>query len=133
MNERERFQRLFRGERVDRPPLLEEGVRDEVLVLWHSQGLPEGRTHLDVFGLTPHENIGPDLTYDGNYSGRIMKLTPREYRRAFHPSRKRFNHDSEACSLETIKSMFQYGRTFDKDFPAMFALRGISRSKRFPP
>jgi len=93
MNERERFRRLFRGEPVDRPPLLEEGVRDDVLELWRKQGLPEGKTHLDVFGLTPHENIGPDLTFDGDYSGRIMNLTPRDYRRAFHASRRRFSDD----------------------------------------
>jgi hypothetical protein len=31
MNDRERFRRLMRGERVDRPPLLEEGVRDDQL------------------------------------------------------------------------------------------------------
>jgi len=93
MNERERFRLLFRGEQVDRPPLLEEGVRDEVISLWHAQGLPEGRTHLDVFCLTPHENIGPDLTYDSDCAGRIMNMTPREYRRAFHASRKRFPDD----------------------------------------
>ena len=57
MNDRERFRRLMRGERVDRPPFLEEGVRDEVLNLWRKQGLPSGKTHLNVFGLTPHEGI----------------------------------------------------------------------------
>jgi hypothetical protein len=93
MNERERFQRLFRGAPVDRPPLLEEGVRDEVIELWHTQGLPEGKTHLDLFGLTPHENIGPDLTFSVNHRGRIMSLTPRSYRRAFHASRRRFPDD----------------------------------------
>ena len=86
--------RLFLGERVDRPPLLEEGVRDEVIELWHSQGLPRDKTHLDVFGLTPHENVGPDLTFDPEYLGRLMNLTPREYRRAFRASRSRFPENS---------------------------------------
>ena len=93
MNERERFRRLFLGEQVDRPPLLEEGVRDEVIELWRSQGLPRDKTHLDVYGLTPHENVGPDLTPDREYFNRIMSLTTREYRRAFHASGKRFPDD----------------------------------------
>ncbi len=93
MNERERFRRLFLGEQVDRPPLLEEGVRDEVIERWRAQGLPRDKTHLDVFGLTPHENIGPDLTPDQEYFNRIMSLTTREYRRAFHASGKRFPDD----------------------------------------
>ena len=68
MNERERFRLLFRGAAVDRPPLLEEGVRDGVLDAWHAQGLPPDKTHIEIFGLTPHENIGPDITplYDGS-------------------------------------------------------------------
>ena len=93
MNDRERFRRLFRGEAVDRPPLLEEGVRDEVLESWHGQGLPEGKTHADIFGLTPHENIGPDLEYIPSYYGRVIDLSPREYRNAFDVSRRRFPDD----------------------------------------
>jgi hypothetical protein len=83
----------MRGEPVDRPPLLDEGVRDEVIERWHDEGLPRGRTHLDVFGLTPHENIGPDLTYRPRYAGRVFDLSPSEYRRAFDVSRRRFPRD----------------------------------------
>ena len=93
MNERERFRRLFRGESVDRPPLLEEGVRDQVLEGWYKQGLPHGKTHLEVFGLTPHENIGPDLKYVNSYFGRIFDLSAREYRNAFDVSPRRFPED----------------------------------------
>jgi uroporphyrinogen decarboxylase len=93
MNERERFRRVFRGEPVDRLPRLEEGVRDEVIELWHAQGLPEGRTHMDVFGLTPHENVCPDLTFDGDCVGGVMSLSPRGYHRAFRASRRRFPDD----------------------------------------
>ena len=93
MNERERFRRLFGGEQVDRPPLLEEGVREEVIERWHKQGLPLGRDHLEVFGLTPHENVGPDLTYLPKYCGRIMDLSDRDYRRAFNVSSQRFPED----------------------------------------
>jgi len=90
MTERERFRRLMRGEVVDRPPLLEEGVRKAVVRCWHKQGLPRDKTHLDVFGLTPHENTGPNLRYKSRYFGRIMDLSPSEYRKAFDVSRRRF-------------------------------------------
>jgi hypothetical protein len=93
MNERERFRRLFDGEQVDRPPLLEEGVREEVIESWHKQGLPSGKDHLEVFGLTPHENVGPDLTYVPRYFGRIMDLSARDYTRAFNVSSQRFPKD----------------------------------------
>jgi hypothetical protein len=90
MNDRERFRRLMCGERVDRPPLLEEGVRDEVLDLWRKQGLPSGSTHVDVFGLTPHENIGPDLKYRPRYFGRVFDLSTSQYCEAFDISPRRF-------------------------------------------
>ena len=90
MNDRERFRRLMRGEPVDRPPFLEEGVRDGVLDLWHKQGLPSGRTHIDVFGLTPHENVGPDLKYASCYFGTVFDLSLRDYRKAFEVSARRF-------------------------------------------
>ena len=93
MNERERFRRLFDGEQVDRPPLLEEGVREEVIEAWHQQGLPLGRDHLEIFGLTPHENVGPDLAYLPKYCGRIMDLSDRDYCRAFNVSSRRFPED----------------------------------------
>ncbi len=93
MNERERFRRLMRGAPVDRPPLLEEGVRAAVLERWHREGLPLGTTHLDQFGLTPHERVGPDLTLRPRYYGRIVDLPVREYRRAFDVSRRRFPRD----------------------------------------
>lgn len=83
----------MRGQRVDRPPFLEEGVRDEVLDLWRKQGLPSGKTHVDVFGLTPHERVGPDLKYVPNYFGRIFDLSASAYRKAFDISLRRFPED----------------------------------------
>ena len=83
----------MRGERVDRPPFLEEGVRDEVLGLWRKQGLPSGKTHVDVFGLTPHERVGPDLKYVPSYFGRIFDLSASEYRMAFDVSQRRYPED----------------------------------------
>ena len=95
MNDRERFRRLMRGEGVDRPPFFEEGVRDEVIDLWRKQGLPSGKTHVDLFGLTPHENVGPDLKYSSRYFGRVFDLSAREYRKAFDVSARRFPADWE--------------------------------------
>jgi len=83
----------MRGDRVDRPPFLEEGVRDEVLDLWRKQGLPPGKTHVDVFCLTPHENVGPDLKYVPSYSHSIFDLSVSEYRKAFDISARRFPED----------------------------------------
>ncbi len=93
MNERERFRRLFRGEPVDRPPMLEEGIREEALDRWHAQGLAVHETHSEVFGLTPHENIEPDLRFRPRYFGRLLDLSARGYRRAFDPSGKRLGEE----------------------------------------
>ncbi len=101
MNERERFQRIFRGEEVDRPPLLDEGVRDEVIERWHREGLPKGKTHLEIFGITPHENVGPDLRVRKEFFGRVMQLSAREYRQAFDVSSNRFPEDWD----ETVRRL----------------------------
>lgn len=58
--------------------------------IWQGQGLPSGQTHIDVFGLMPHENIGPDLKHCPDYSGRVFELTAKEYRKAFDFSESRF-------------------------------------------
>ena len=101
MNERERFRRLFRGAPVDRPPLLEEGIREEVIDRWHAQGLAANETHSEVFGLTPHENIEPDLRFRPRYFGRVLDLSARGYRQAFNPSPKRLGEVWE----ETVRRL----------------------------
>jgi len=93
MNDRERFRRLMAGQWVDRPPLLEEGVREGVLQLWRRQGLAPGETHVHRFGLTPHERVGPDLTFRSRWFGRVFDLSLKEYRQAFDVSAKRFPED----------------------------------------
>ncbi len=95
MTERERFRMVFSGGPVDRPPLLEEGVREGVIDLWRQQGMPAGRTHLEIFGLTPHERVGPDITARPDCRGRIMGLSARGFRRAYDVSRDRFPDDWE--------------------------------------
>jgi uroporphyrinogen-III decarboxylase len=93
MNDRERFHRLFRGEEVDRPPLLDEGVRDEVLEKWRTEGMPRDRTHLEIFGLTEHERVGPNLRFRDEYAKRILELSIDEYRKAFDVAEDRFPDD----------------------------------------
>ena len=93
MNERERFRRLFRGEPVDRPPLLDEGIREEVIERWRAQGMPRGKTHVEIFGLTPHEHVELDLRFRPEYFGRVLDLSARGYRRAFNVSPERFPED----------------------------------------
>jgi len=93
MNERQRFRRLMRGEPVDRPPLFEEGVRDQVIERWHREGLDPGATHSQVFGLTEHERVGPDIRARKATWGRVMSLSHREYRAAFDVAQDRFGDD----------------------------------------
>ena len=89
MNDRERLHKIFRSEPVDRPPLLDEGVREEVIEQWHRQGMPPGRTHLEIFGLTPHENIGPNLRFRNRYYGHVMDLSEDEYRQCYNITPRR--------------------------------------------
>ena len=93
MNERERFRRLFRGARVDRPPLFDEGIREEVIARWRAQGMPAHMTHMEIFGLTSHETLEPDLRFRSKYFGRVLDLPARGYRRAFDASAERFGEE----------------------------------------
>lgn len=68
-------------------------MRKAVLKRWHAEGLPADASHVSLFGLTPHENVGPDLTYPDRYFGHLFGLSAREYRRAFTVSRRRFPRD----------------------------------------
>ena len=78
---------------MDRPPLLDEGIREEVIERWQAQGMPIGKTHVEIFGLTPHEHVEMDLRFRPEYFGRILDLSARGYRRAFHVSPERFPED----------------------------------------
>ena len=78
---------------MDRPPLLDEGIREEVIERWRAEGMPIGKTHVEIFGLTPHEHVDLDLRFRPEYFGRILDLSARGYRRAFHASPERFPED----------------------------------------
>lgn len=52
MTSRQRFTATMVGEGADRPPLFDEGIRDEVLAQWREQGLPPGA---DLATLVRHD------------------------------------------------------------------------------
>jgi hypothetical protein len=61
MNSRQRFQASMNFGKPDRVPLFEEGIRDEVLDAWHSQGWEWGDNLADLFIYDRREEIEPDL------------------------------------------------------------------------
>lgn len=61
MNSRERFLAILNGDQPDRPPLFPEGIRDEVLQAWCTQGLPPNVDLCDLFLYDQFEQIDPDV------------------------------------------------------------------------
>jgi len=61
MNSRQRFLKVIAGESVDHPPLFPEGIREEVLLAWRSQGLPEGAQLEDLFDYDEFEQLDPNV------------------------------------------------------------------------
>jgi len=45
----------------DRPPLFDEGQREEVLAAWRHQGMPDGATLAELFAIDERDEIEPDL------------------------------------------------------------------------
>jgi hypothetical protein len=61
MNSRQRFLATIQGDQPDHPPLFPEGIREEVLLSWRTQGLPDG-TDLDHrFFYDQFEQLDPDV------------------------------------------------------------------------
>jgi Uroporphyrinogen decarboxylase (URO-D) len=61
MNSRERFLAVIHGERPDHPPLFPEGIREEVLLSWRTQGLPDGNNPDQLFYYDQFEQLDPDV------------------------------------------------------------------------
>lgn len=61
MTSRERFHLTMRGGAPGRPPLLEEGLRDDVLAAWRDQGQAQGTDLNALFHYDRRERIDPDL------------------------------------------------------------------------
>jgi hypothetical protein len=61
MNGRERFLKTLSLEAADRPPLFEDGIRDEVLRRWHKQGMRKRVKLESIFTYDYREEIEPNL------------------------------------------------------------------------
>ena len=64
MNSRQRFLETMQYGTPDRAPYFEEGIRDEVLKAWHSQGLPPNVDVSKLFPSDRREEIQLDLDPD---------------------------------------------------------------------
>jgi hypothetical protein len=61
MNSRERFLATIHGDQPDHPPLFPEGIREEVLQSWRTQGLPDGIDLDHLFFYDQFEQLDPDV------------------------------------------------------------------------
>ncbi|MDY0039176.1 MAG: uroporphyrinogen decarboxylase family protein [Desulforhabdus sp.] len=61
MNSRKRFRETMRYGSPDRVPYFEEGIREEVLRVWHRQGLQQGVELSQMFPADRWEEMEPDL------------------------------------------------------------------------
>lgn len=61
MNSRQRFLKMMQTGQPDRPPLFDEGQREEVLSAWRLQGMPEGADLSELFAIDERDEIEPDL------------------------------------------------------------------------
>jgi hypothetical protein len=61
MNSRERFLNILSFKMADRPPLFEEGIRDDVLKQWQNQGLLKHESLESLFTFDYREEIEPTL------------------------------------------------------------------------
>jgi hypothetical protein len=61
MNSRERFLAILHGDQPAHPPLFPEGIREEVLLAWRTQGLPDGTDLDDLFHYDQFEHLDPDV------------------------------------------------------------------------
>jgi len=61
MNSRQRFLETMQSGQPDRPPLFDEGQREEVLDAWRLQGMPDGAVLPELFAIDERDEIEPDL------------------------------------------------------------------------
>jgi uroporphyrinogen decarboxylase len=61
MTDRERFRETMRYGNPDRVPYFEEGIRKEVVKVWHRQGLPADADLSKLFPCDQRKRIDPDL------------------------------------------------------------------------
>ena len=91
MNSRERFLATIHGDQPDHPPLFPEGIREEVLLSWRTQGLPDGIDLDNLFLYDQFEQLDPDIypnpaILDWSTPQRLLpllrqRLDPEDFRR----------------------------------------------------
>jgi hypothetical protein len=83
MNGQDRFLKTVKFEAVDRPPLFEDGIREEVIRRWHAQGLGKQDELESLFRFDHREEIEtnleplPNLTHWPKSMNGLKKLTTR--------------------------------------------------------
>ncbi len=105
MTQRERFLETMRCGQVDRPPLWEEGAREETLAVWRKQGLQKGAVLPDLFLFDRREMVE-------------VNLNPL-------PA---FRHNDRAGGLARLRACYQPGAL--KRFPADWKHRVAEWSHR---
>ena len=63
MNARKRFRETMKFGAPDRAPYFEEGIREDVIVDWHKQGLPSDKNPTDLFRQDKYLEIQWFLTF----------------------------------------------------------------------
>jgi hypothetical protein len=74
MNSRQRFLETMQYVHPDRPPLFDEGQREEVLEAWRLQGMPNGAVLSELFAIDERDEIEPDLYPSPDLEPWPMKL-----------------------------------------------------------
>jgi hypothetical protein len=79
MNSRQRFLESLAFGQLDRVPLFEEGIRDEVITAWRNEGMPAGAQFSSVFPADKREELAldveprPDLIHWSN-RGSVLEI-----------------------------------------------------------
>ena len=77
MRANHRFQAVMAGHPTDRVPLLDEGIRDDVIDAWKQQGLPAQSALRDLFRYDPLHVLEVDWAPQPGWQGAIETATDR--------------------------------------------------------
>jgi hypothetical protein len=132
MNSRERFLTVIRGEQPDRPPLFQEGIREEVLSAWHNQGLLPGTKLDELFIYDKFEQLDPDVypnpeIFDWSNSQQVLTLL----RQRLDPEDSRRLPDNWDELVENWKN--RQSPLFMRIHPGLFLSLGIEDWRSFAP
>ena len=75
MNSQQRFQLTMQSGEPDRVPLFQEGIRQQVIDVWHSQGMPVNENLEDLFKYDSRQELQLDLELGWN----LQQLAGQDY------------------------------------------------------